>query len=134
LEGGDGLLSAALLRDTDDGIKNQNGENDGGVDEGAPATLVLKEGEGEGNGGRAEKDDDQLVLELLEDELPDGGGWLFGDSCWCTCELVLSFRGEEKGGGPFFPCFARERVTCSSVKPEVLSTPRWTRTSSAGFA
>ena len=50
-----------------------------GINKGAPATLVLKEGQHERDNGRAEQDDDQLVLELFKDQLPYGCGWLFGD-------------------------------------------------------
>lgn len=51
------------------------------VDKSAPATFIFEEGKHEGDGGRPEQDDNQLVLELLEDKLPQRGGGLFGDSC-----------------------------------------------------
>jgi hypothetical protein len=58
------------------------------VDEGGPALLVFEQGKHEGHGGRAEQDDDELVLELLEDELPDGRGRVF----WQRCSLALATR------------------------------------------
>ena len=51
------------------------------VDEGTPAALFLEKGEHEGNDSGTEEDNDELILELLEDELPDRGGRLFGDGC-----------------------------------------------------
>lgn len=53
----------------------------GGVDKGSPAALILKEGKDEGHDSRAEKDDDELVLELLKNQLPDGGRRFLGNRC-----------------------------------------------------
>lgn len=54
---------------------------DGGVDECAPTALLLEEGQDEGDDSGAQEDDDKLVLELLEDQLPDRGGRLLSDGC-----------------------------------------------------
>lgn len=51
------------------------------VNEGTPTAFFLEKSEHKGYDGGTEKDDNELVLELLEDELPDGGGWLFGNGC-----------------------------------------------------
>lgn len=53
----------------------------GRIDECAPAALVLEEGEQEGDGSRTEEDEDELVLELLEDELPQRGRGFFRNGC-----------------------------------------------------
>jgi hypothetical protein len=45
----------------------------------APTALVLEEGQAEGHGGRAEQDEDKLVLELLKNKLPQRGWWFFRD-------------------------------------------------------
>ena len=107
MERRDGLLGAALLRDADDGVENQDGEDDGRVDKGTPAALLLEEGEDEGDGSGSEEYDDQLVLELLEDELPDRGRRLFGDGCCLRCGESGSQLGGRGRGKPFFPCLAR---------------------------
>lgn len=51
------------------------------VDKCAPTALIFKERKGEGDNSGTEKNDDKLILELLEDELPDRGGRFFRDSC-----------------------------------------------------
>jgi hypothetical protein len=79
LQRSDGLLGAALLRDSDDGIEDQDGEDDGGVDEGAPSALVLEEGQDKRDGGGAEKNEDELVFELFEYEFPEGRRGLVRD-------------------------------------------------------
>ncbi len=55
--------------------------HDSGVNKGAPAALVFEESEDKGDGGRTEQDQDQLVLELLKNELPQRGGRVLGDRC-----------------------------------------------------
>lgn len=51
----------------------------GRVDECAPTTLVLEQSEDEGDGGGSKQDKNELVLELLQDQLPQRGGRLFWD-------------------------------------------------------
>ena len=58
-----------------------NGAYHGGIDERAPATFIFDEGQGKRHGGRTQENYDQLVLELLQDELPNGRGGLLGDCC-----------------------------------------------------
>jgi hypothetical protein len=71
------------LRDSDDGIENQDGQDLGeshqfsgasafrqgtyhdGINEGAPAAFLLEQSQDKGHSGRAKEDDDELVLELL---------------------------------------------------------------------
>jgi hypothetical protein len=42
-----------------------------GIDEGAPATFILEQCQDEGHSSGAKKNEDELVLELLKDELPE---------------------------------------------------------------
>lgn len=79
LEGGDGFLGAALLRDTDDGVEDENGEDNSRVNKGTPTALVFQESENKGDSGGAEKNQYQLVLELLKNKLPQRSGRLLGD-------------------------------------------------------
>lgn len=51
------------------------------VDESGPATLFFKQGKNERHGGAPQQDQDQLVLELLEDELPERRGGVIGNGC-----------------------------------------------------
>lgn len=51
------------------------------VDECAPAFLVVEKGKNERNSSRAQEDNDELVLELLQNELPNGRGGFLGDHC-----------------------------------------------------
>lgn len=43
-----------------------------GINKGIPSTFLFEESEEERNGGGAEKDNDELVLELVQDEFPEG--------------------------------------------------------------
>lgn len=49
LQGRNGLLGRRFLADTDDGVQDQNGEDNGGVDEGGPSLLFFEKGEDEGD-------------------------------------------------------------------------------------
>jgi hypothetical protein len=53
---------------------------DGRVDEGTPTTFILEESQDKGDGGGTEQDEDELIFELLQDQVPQGRGRLFGDS------------------------------------------------------
>lgn len=79
LQGRNGLLGRRFLANTNDGVQDQDGKDNGGVDEGGPSLLFFEKGEDEGDGGAGQEDDNELVLELLEDELPEGSGRLFGN-------------------------------------------------------
>ena len=82
LQGRNGLLGRRFLADTDDGVQDQDSEDNGGVDECGPSLLFFEKGEDEGNGSAGKEDDDELVLELLEDELPQRSRRLFGNGCF----------------------------------------------------
>ena len=56
------------------------------VYKGSPSLAVLEQGKHEGDGSGAKQDDDELVLELLEDELPDGRRRIL----WQRCFLAIS--------------------------------------------
>lgn len=58
------------------------GTYDGRVDECAPTTLVFEQGEDEGDGGGSKQDEDELVLELLQNQLPQRSGRLLWDCFW----------------------------------------------------
>lgn len=52
---------------------------DNRVDKGTPTFFLVKEGQDEGDSGGTEKDNNELILELLKDKLPKGGGRLLGN-------------------------------------------------------
>lgn len=62
----------------------------GRVDEGAPAAFLLEKRESKGYDGRSEENYDELILELLENELPNRGGRLVGDSCTTMAKLAIA--------------------------------------------
>lgn len=78
----DGLLGIRLLHHPDDSISDEDEEDDGGLDKGGPFVVtLLEQGEAKGDDGRDEEDDDELVLKLFEDELPQWGSGLLRDLC-----------------------------------------------------
>lgn len=52
---------------------------DSGINKGAPAALILEKGEDERDSGGTKKDDDKLIFELFENQLPERGWGVFGD-------------------------------------------------------
>lgn len=77
------LLSTGLLHNSDGSVGDQDEEDNDGLDEGCRKVLSgFEEGEDERYDGTSEEDENKLVLELGEDELEDGGGFLFGESWW----------------------------------------------------
>jgi hypothetical protein len=91
LQGRNSLLGRRFLADTDDGVQDQDGKDDGGIDEGGPSFLFFEKSEDEGDGGAGQEDDNELVLELLEDELPERSGRLFGNGCSAISVRLLLF-------------------------------------------
>lgn len=66
-------LRVGLLDDTDCRVRDEDEQNDEGLYERAPPTgalRVLKECEDERHDSGCQEDEDELVLELFEDELP----------------------------------------------------------------
>jgi hypothetical protein len=113
-----------------------------GVDECAPSTVLFKQGQHERDCRGTEENDHELVLELLEDELPQRCGGFFGDLCrhtqdnvshpfltdctsnsrrYASMEHATSW-GASVSNLPFLPCFILCCLTCSSVKPFLGST------------
>lgn len=129
LEGSNSLFGRAFLAHTDDCVEDEDGEDDGRIDECGPALAVFEQGEYERNGRRPEQDEHQLVFELLEYELPEGGGRIFGDGwidmsvslCCGTDSAVMCI--------PFLPCFCREDSTPPSDSPLFSDTPKCFNTS-----
>ncbi len=71
LERVDGLVSVTLLNDTDGSIGNEDEEDDAGFDESSTERgVLLEKGKDKRDDGGSEKDEHELVLELVEDELP----------------------------------------------------------------
>lgn len=112
-----------------------------GINECAPATLLFKERKDEGHSSGSEKNNDQLVLELLQDQLPNGRRRFLGDGCKkmsVACSQLshkAHVEAEEAAADvPFLPCLERKSMTWLSVKPLVASTPRPLRTLSMGCA
>lgn len=79
LQSGNCLLGTAFLGHSNNGVENKDCQDDSGVDEGTPATLLLEKREYERDGGRAQEDENQLVLELFQDKLPDRCRRFLGD-------------------------------------------------------
>lgn len=48
------------------------------VDKGSPVIAFFKQSEHEGHGGRAQKNENQLVLELFQNQLPHGSRGVLG--------------------------------------------------------
>jgi hypothetical protein len=63
-----------------------------GVNECSPSSLFFKQGQHERDRCRAEENDHELILELLEDELPQRRGGFFGDLCmWAKTSVTSHF-------------------------------------------
>lgn len=89
----DSLLCVRLLNDADPCIRDEDGEDDDGLDVGGRFVVPLLEvGEDERDASRREEDEDELVLKLLEDELPQRRRFLLGQD-WTT------FRSHSRKGG-----------------------------------
>lgn len=105
----------------------------GGIDKCAPAAFVLEQGQDEGHGGGAKEDEDELVLELLEDELPEGRGRLLGDSLRGFISIRRAGGLRQDANLPFLPCFSVNFLTCASVRPAEACTPKVDKTWSTGL-
>lgn len=47
----------------------------------APATVFLEQSQDKGYSSGAKEDENELIFELLENELPQGSRWLVRNSC-----------------------------------------------------
>jgi hypothetical protein len=77
-----GLFRVALLNNTDSGVCDEDEQDYSRLYKGTKRRGILlgfEQGQDEGYDGRAKKDQDELVLELLEEELPKRRSWLFGE-------------------------------------------------------
>lgn len=78
------LLRVGLLDHTDGRIGYKNEKNNKGFHECTPPACpfrIFEESEDEGDDSGGEKDEDQLVLELFEDELPKRRWRVFRQFC-----------------------------------------------------
>ena len=93
------------MPDSHDGVQDEDDEDDNGFDVGEYALFVgvvsrvVEVGEDEGDERRHEQDFDEGVVELFEDEFPEGRGVFFVE----FVEAVLGafgfdLRGGEAGG------------------------------------
>ena len=92
LEGG---LGVGFLPDADDGVEDEDEEDDAGLDEIDDGDLdaggaLLGEGDDEGDDRGEEEDLDEGVVELLQDQLPEGLALLL-------VELVVAVDGARGG-------------------------------------
>lgn len=112
----------------------QKETHNGGIDKCAPAAFILEQGEDKRHSGRAKEDEDELVLELLEDELPEGRGRLFCDG-WRGC-VSIPARGvsRQDANVPFLPYLSVSFLTWASVRPAEACTPKVDKTWSTGLA
>lgn len=78
----DRLFSVGFLDDTDGGVGDQDQENNNGFDKGSARVVLLQHGEDERDTGGNKKDNDELILELLQNHLPERGGFLLGEFCF----------------------------------------------------
>mmetsp|Transcript_24749 Transcript_24749/g.59665 ORF Transcript_24749/g.59665 Transcript_24749/m.59665 type:complete len:432 (+) Transcript_24749:2089-3384(+) len=88
-------LGVGLLPHAHDGVQDEDDEDDDGFDVGEYPLLVgvlsrvVEVGEGEGDDGGGEQDLHEGVVELLEDELPEGGGVLLVEFVPAVDEALL---------------------------------------------
>jgi len=138
----DGLLGVGLLPHADSGVGDQNEENHERLHKGLRLVLrVVEDGQHERHDGRAEQDLDEVVVELLEDKLPQRRALLLRH-LW-GAHGARTDAGDKEGEGasraasdsagrratPLRPCLAREASTCSGVRPSSARTPYCASTS-----
>ncbi|KAI3481410.1 hypothetical protein L1887_56237 [Cichorium endivia] len=100
-EGVDGLVGVALLDDAYGRICDEDEDDDAGLDQGgAERGVLLEQGEDERDDGGGEEDEHELVLELLEDELPQRRRRLFGQRVVAVlCAALFDLIVRETLGG-----------------------------------
>ena len=77
-----GLFGVRFLNHTNGGVGNQDEKNDNGLYKGRSSVVLLQHGQHKRDGGSNEKNDDELVLELLENHLPERGRVVLGEFCF----------------------------------------------------
>ena len=105
-----------------------------GIDKCAPAAFVLEQGQDEGHGSGAKEDEDELILELLEDELPERRRRLFSNSLTVSVSIPGPGALRQDANLPFLPYFSVAFLTCASVRPAEACTPKVDKTWSTGLA
>lgn len=81
------------------------------IDECAPAAFVLEQGQDEGHSSGAKEDEDELVLELLEDELPKRRRGLFSDGLTGSVSIPGPSGLRQEANLPFLPYFSVNFLT-----------------------
>ena len=59
------------------------------VDKRGPIIAFLKQGQNKGHNGGTQQDQDQLVFELFQDQLPERRGGFFGEGCNGLAGFIL---------------------------------------------
>jgi len=70
LQSSNGFLRRRLLTDAHNRVKNKDRQDDNRIDECGPALFFIEKCEYKRNRGRAKKDNDKLIFELIEYEFP----------------------------------------------------------------
>lgn len=77
----DGLFSVGFLNNADSGVGDQDQKDDNGLHKRRSRVVLFQNGEHKRDGGSNKKNDDELILELLENHLPEGRGIVLGEFC-----------------------------------------------------
>lgn len=88
----DRLFSVGFLDDTDGGVGDQNQENNNRFDKGGAGVVLLQHGEDERDTGGNKKDNNELILELFQNHLPERSGFFLGEFCFL---FVSKYESEE---------------------------------------
>lgn len=105
-----------------------------GIDKRAPAAFVLEQGQDEGHSSGAKENEDELVLKLLEDELPKRRRRLLSNGLTVSVSTPAPGALRQDANLPFLPYFAVNFLTCASVRPAEACTPKVDKTWSTGLA
>ena len=92
-----------------------------------PALSLLEQRKHERYRCRTEENYDELVLELLQHELPQRRGWVLRD-CWSS-QSVDEHVDQSLGDLPFRPCFSLDAITACSERPLDSVALKWASTS-----
>src|SRR5690606_993867 len=125
------FFRAAFLLDSDHGIEDKDGQNltqtllsalrcqfspnvtrrtyHRRVNECSPVIGFLKQGQDKGHSSGTEENQHELVLKLLEDELPQRCRFFVGQSCIWSAIVAVPRSRRQSGNLPFEPYFCLAR-------------------------